>query len=150
MAIWTSGLRSTAAAAALACAVLVGGCGAGDVAFEGKIFDAMGLNNQTKAPEQKLAERAPLVVPPGLDKLPEPGSADQPSGYEGDLAQIDDPDRKKVTSQAELERQQAEYCEKNYTLAKQRGDPNADLAKGPLGECRPSVLTSFQKWNKSE
>lgn len=155
MAIWTranltSGLRGAGVVALLASAVLAGGCGAGDIAFEGKIFDAVGLNNQTKAAEPKIAARAPIVIPPGLDRLPEPGSAEQPNGYEGDLAQIQDPDRKKAVSQVELERQQKEYCDKNYELAKQRGDQNADLAKGPLGDCRPSALTSFQKWNKSE
>ena len=52
---------------------------------------------------------------------------------------------------ADLERQQAEYCKKNYEDAKAHGDETAaDLAAGPLGPCRGSVLTAIEKWNKSE
>jgi len=142
-------MRSVTAFAVASAAVLLAGCSAGDVEFNGKIFDAVGLNSQTKSAEPKLAERAPLVLPPVADQLPQPGSSDQPNGADATLAQIDDPDRKKSVSQAQLEKQQAEYCFVNYEQAKQRGDQNADLAKGPLGECRSSIFTSLQKAAKS-
>ncbi|MBS0269967.1 MAG: hypothetical protein JSS54_13445 [Proteobacteria bacterium] len=129
----------------VALSLFMAGCGGFDgVQLNGKVFDAMGFNGDG-APkgDPKMAVRQPLVVPPGLDALPPPGSGkvDQPS-----LAEIQDPDKKLKVSQADLERQQAEYCKKNYEEAKFRGDATADLAKGPLGSCAPSILSSVKKW----
>jgi hypothetical protein len=138
----------------LACvAVLVlatAGCSGDDIQLNGKIFDAVGLNSLGKdRTEPKMAERAPLVLPPSLDRVPEPGKP--PEAVANDVtALVDDPDKKAKTSRAELERQQAEYCKKNYELAKARGDNDADQAAGPLGPCRGSVLTAIQKWNKGD
>jgi hypothetical protein len=121
----------------------LGGCGGlDDVQLNGKVFDAIGLNSTAKSAEPKLAARQPLVVPPGLDSLPPPGSgkAEQPS-----LAEIQDPDAKAKVSQADLEKQQAEYCKVHYEDAKARGDDTtADLATGPLGSCRPSILSAVK------
>lgn len=125
------------------------GCSGDDVQFEGKVFDLMGMNNATqRSAEPKMRERAPLVVPPSLDRIPEPGAPAE--SLSADLAALNDPDRAKKTSRAELERQQAEYCKEHYELAKARGDDNADLARGPLGECRASVITAIQNWNKGD
>lgn len=140
--------RIGARAALLPVLALMAGCSADDVQFEGKIFDAMGMNNPTHRSEPKMKARAPLVVPPNLDRIPEPGTP--PESLSGDLAALNDPDQTKKDSRAELERQQAEYCKVHYELAKARGDQNADLARGPLGECRPSALTAFQNWTKDE
>ena len=60
---------------------------------------------------------------------------------DADIAALDDPDKKLQVSQAELERQQSAYCEKNYHDALQRGDQDTALAaEGPLGPCRGSFL----------
>lgn len=120
------------------------GCSLDDIQLNGKIFDAMGVNNTGSVKkEAKVAERQPLVVPPGLDQLPEPGSAGaQASAIPG----VEDYDAKHQTSQADLEKKQAEYCRINYEEAKQRGDNNADLATGPLGPCRGSVFSAVKKW----
>jgi hypothetical protein len=138
-------LAKTALLAALAGGLAgLGGCGFDDVQLNGKIFDAMGLNTgSVKSAEPKVAARQPLVVPPGLESLPPPGSgkAEQPS-----LADIQDPDALKKVSKADLERQQAEYCKKNYYDALARGDASADSAAGPLGSCHPSVFTAIKKW----
>ncbi len=127
-----------------AAALLLGGCGGFDgVQLNGKVFDAMGLNGgSTPQGDPKMAVRQPLTLPPG-DALPPPGSGkvDQPS-----LAEIQDPDRKKTVDKAELERQQAAYCQKNYTEPIQRGDDSAESATGPLGPCHPSIFTAVQKW----
>jgi hypothetical protein len=133
-----------------ACLTLgVAGCGTDDIQFNGGLFDMVGLSDNTKGKsgEAKLAERAPLVVPPTLDRLPPPGEAAAPPGQ---LADIKDPDAQKAISHAELEAKQAEYCKVNYEDAKIRGDEGATLAEGPLGPCRPSVLTSIKKWNKGD
>ncbi len=127
----------------------VAGCSMDEVQFNGGIFDAVGLSDyaKSKGSEPQLAARAPLVVPPSLDRLPQPGSGQQ----EDQLAGIKDPDIAKKASQAELERQQAEYCKVNYEDALTHGDESTAInATGPLGPCRQSVLSSIKKWNKSE
>ena len=122
------------------------GCSADDIQLNGGIFDAVGLSDatQTKSSEPKLAERAPLVVPPKLDNLPPPG--EPPAAENSQLAGIRDPDAIKKASQEELQRQQVEYCDKNY-------DPNnasTESAEGPLGPCRKSILSAIKKWNSEE
>lgn len=123
-------------------------CGTDDIQLNGGIFDAVGLSDagKTKASDPKLAERAPLVVPPSLDRLPAPGEA---SSEPQQIAGINDPDAAKAKSRAELEKQQAEYCQKNYTDAQIRGE-EASMVEGPLGPCRPSVLSAIKKWNKGD
>ena len=134
---------SSSAAGIIGMAVLAiafGGCSADDIQLEGKVFDVMGMGtNSKKAAEPVMAARSPLIMPPNSERLPEPG---KPAGGEAaDIAAINDPDRKLEISRADLERQQAEYCKVNYEQAKQRGDQTtADLAEGPLGSCRGSVL----------
>lgn len=134
----------------------VAGCSMGDVQFNGGIFDAVGLSDaaraKSKSGEPKLTARAPLVVPPSLDKLPEPGSeAEAEAPADAKLATIKDPDAVKVASKEELERQQAEYCKVNYEDAMTRGDETTALnAQGPMGPCRPSVLTAIKKWNSGD
>lgn len=138
-----------ATAAALLSALVISGCSADDVELNGKIFDVVGLNSgKTKSAEPKMAARAPLVMPPSPDRIPEPGLP--PEGQAAEVAALADPDVVAKTSRAELERQQAEYCKVNYEQAKARGDNDADSASGPLGPCRGSVLTAIQKWNSDE
>jgi hypothetical protein len=116
-----------------------------DVQFNGGIFDAVGLNDAKPKGDPKIAERAPLVVPPSLDRLPAPGEAPAPT----QIADIKDPDAQKQKSREELEKQQAEFCEKNYDDPMRRGEEVA-MVEGPLGPCRKSVLTAIKKWNESE
>ncbi len=59
--------------------------------LNGGIFDAVGLNDAKKVGDPKLAERAPLVVPPSLDRLPPPGETPAPT----EIAGIKDPDASK-------------------------------------------------------
>ena len=120
----------------------IAGCGTDDIQLNGGVFDAIGLNDAKKTGDPKLAERAPLVVPPSLDRLPAPGEAPPPS----QIAGINDPDAAKQKSREELEKQQAEYCEKNYDDPMRRGQEVA-MVEGPLGPCRKSVLTAIKKWN---
>lgn len=128
-------------------AVSLGGCGGFDgVDLNGKVFDAVGIGTGSASTERepKMAQRSGLVVPPSTAALPAPGS--QPAYESADVAAINDPDRVAQVSQAEKQRQQDEYCKKNYEEAKQRGDDNADLAQGPLGPCKGSVLTALKQW----
>ncbi len=142
-------LNKMAMVAVAAGAVLaLAGCGFDDVQLNGKIFDAVGLNTGSVKKETKLAARAPLVVPPSAEALPAPGTGGK--AEQSEIAGIQDPDRQNQVSQAELQRQQAEYCKVHYEQAKQRGDDNADLAEGPLGSCRGSVLTAIKNIGNSD
>jgi hypothetical protein len=133
--------------AAAASSLLLGGCGGIDgVQLNGKVFDAMGLNGSSEPHgDPKMAVRQPLTLPPSAELLPPPGSgkANQPS-----LADIQDPDKLKKTSQADLEARQAEYCKKHYDEPMARGDDSAESASGPLGSCHPSIFTAVEKWTK--
>lgn len=123
--------------AGMAIAVLLSGCGAGDVGFNGKIFDVMGMNTASVKKTPKLNERAGIIVPPNLDRLPEPGSG---GGAAPALADVQDHDAKRVTAYNDLERQQEAYCKVHYHDAKIHGDQDAVLATGPLGPCHGSAL----------
>ena len=145
----TLSLRTVAVVALLA--VSMAGCSAGDVQLNGKLFDALGAVTGSNAQEGdvKIAPRTGLVVPPSLQNLPAPGSQAVPDGQ---MADIQDHDRKKVVDKSALQAKQAEYCKVNYEQAKQRGDnTTADLAVGPLGSCRPSAMGLIDTINgKSE
>jgi hypothetical protein len=137
------GSRRAIAAAMLALALGLSGCGGvDDVQFNGKIFDALGVSDGSgkKSAEPKMVARSGIVMPPAVDRLPEPG---KPTGSEietATIASLNDPDKKVVLDKADLERQQREYCKVHYEQAKQHGDPEAELAKGPLGPCKGSAL----------
>jgi hypothetical protein len=59
-------------AAALAATLALGGCGG--IEFQGKVFDYMGLSGDRKEPDPRMAERPPLLLPPDLKTLPQPGN----------------------------------------------------------------------------
>ena len=124
-----------------------------DVQFNGGLFDMAGLSNSAKA---KLKSRRAAKLP-SVRRLscprrwsgcrrraspPKPGPA---------ARAIQDPDAVKKASKEELERKQAEYCKVNYEQAMGRGDETTALAaEGPLGPCRPSVMSSVKKWNAGD
>lgn len=141
--------KISAIVVASACGLFLAGCGADDVQFNGKIFDAVGLgdSNKSQRKEPKLVERTPIVLPPNVAQLPEPGANPDRDIATGSISEVKDHDEVRKQGQADLERQQAEYCKKNYEDAKVHGDQNADLASGPLGPCRGSVLSAIKKIN---
>jgi hypothetical protein len=59
-------------AAALASTLALAGCGG--IEFQGKVFDYMGISGERKQADVRMGERAPLVLPPNLRNLPQPGS----------------------------------------------------------------------------
>jgi hypothetical protein len=146
--------RSRPASSALsilaAClALAVAGCSSDDVELNGGVFDMVGIgsNSPKSHGDPKIAERAPLIVPPTLDRLPAPSDGPAPQAQ---IAGINDPDAAKAKSREQQEAQQAEFCKKNYDDVKARGDDSAESVVGPLGPCRKSVLTAIGQWNKSE
>ncbi|MGQ0457856.1 MAG: hypothetical protein ACT4OU_12440 [Hyphomicrobium sp.] len=131
-----------------AAALSLSACGYDGVELNGKIFDVVGLNTgSVKSADPKMKDRAPLVVPPGLESLPEPGSGQVAAS---DSLPITDHDAGKALTRADLEKAQAEYCAKNYDPNKALSDDTITLAKGPLGDCRPSILSAIGKMNKPD
>lgn len=128
-------MRRACAVALSAGLLVLGGCSAGDVQFEGKIFEAVGLNGQqARSEDPKVKERAPLVLPPKTD-LPEPG---QRVAAGDDQLWPDDPDlaRKRQISLAEQERQK--YCTE---VGRNEYDPAYDPKKA--AECSTLLSKAF-------
>ncbi len=122
----------------LALSALLGGCGGIDgVELNGSVFDYLGVgSNSQKAKEAKVAERQGLVLPPNLERLPEPGSGLAATGS------IDafpvDPEQRKVAAASEADRKHTEFCEK--ALQKARIMKDLSPVMGPKGRCDKSVL----------
>jgi hypothetical protein len=124
-------------AVALLCALGLSACGGVEgVSLEGKVFDLMGISGSAlegRTSEPKLADRAPLVVPPSTAKLPEPGSGKTTSE---DVAALADPEQRKKTAAADRERLHLAYCRGEIQWKERALDPNAVGAnRSPYGPC---------------
>jgi hypothetical protein len=64
--------RALGPAATFAMSLALGGCGG--IEFQGKVFDYMGLSGDHQQTDVRMAERPPLLLPPNLKQLPQPGS----------------------------------------------------------------------------
>jgi hypothetical protein len=140
--------QRTSAAAAVGCALLLSACADG-IDLNGKLFDTLGISSaamDAKRTEPKLAERAPLVMPPDVNRLPEPGSGQAPM-----IAQQswpDDPVERKAREAQERQRLHEAYCRgevqwKEKVLNKEAvGAP-----RSPYGPCSALVgaVTNFNK-----
>jgi hypothetical protein len=123
-------VRATALLGTLA----LGACSDG-VQLEGKIFDWMGVSPSAMASrntEPKMAARAPLVVPPSVNRLPEPGSGKTSSD---ELASIKDPEEQKKLSAKERERLHLAYCRGEIQWKQKALDPNYQGNRSPFGPC---------------
>jgi len=142
--------RTAAVGAALAAAVMLGACAPGEIALEGKLFQAVGsaIGVGGSEKEAKLAPRSGLVLPPALNNnLPAPSDGVVPDGQ---VAEIRDYDASKKVDKAKLAAAQKEFCQANYELPKARGDQAVETVEGPAGPCRPSIFNSLAKWNTGE
>jgi hypothetical protein len=139
--------------AAILCAVAgTAGCGfAGidGVELQGGVFDALGVSGKTQKQyqEPKIAARPGLVLPPAADRLPQPGPEPAPAAVAQEWP--DDDDGRKVRMAAELDRQQAEFCEQAKLKAKMKGG-DAAVAEGPKGPCTQSIFGVFSSNSNSQ
>ena len=111
------------------------GCGGVDgVQFEGKMFEAVGLTGALgKRAEPKTQARAPLVLPPTTETLPEPGAlAAAPT--QPHIAWPDDPDKKRSANESAKKTAQTEFCRDGNWKEKAMGDEIA-AREGPSGTC---------------
>lgn len=127
--------RRAGLAAIAAASVALSGCGGVDgIEFQGKVFEAVGLTGSIgKKAEPKTEARAPLVLPPPTERLPEPGqlaAAPEPV----DAAWPNDPDKRRAASDSAKKQAQAQYCSDGNWKEKAMGDDVA-AAHGPSGSC---------------
>jgi hypothetical protein len=117
--------------------VLVG-CGYDGVELNGKIFDLMGVSSaaqQNNQREPRLADRAPLVIPPDTNRLPEPGSG-QPAAVA-----IDDVDQKRQRSAREREQLHLAYCRGEINWKERVFDKDStESPRSPFGPC-PTLIS---------
>ena len=131
-------IRSLVAASVLGLAAVVGGCSAGDVELNGAVFDYLGVGAKSGGSNNaKVPERQGLVLPPNLERLPEPGSGAL-AAQQGNEAMPVDPEQKRVASATQAEAKQREYCEK--ALQKARIMKDLSPVNGPLGRCDKSIF----------
>jgi len=121
------------------------GCGGIDgVEFNGKVFDAVGLTGALgKKEEPRTEPRAPLVLPPATERLPEPGESAGPAPVQTAQAWPNDPDKQRAANETAKKQAQAEYCRDGNWKEKAMGDDMA-MAKGPSGSCG-SIFTAISK-----
>jgi hypothetical protein len=126
--------RTALAAAALLSAFILSACDS--VNLEGKVFDWMGISGsalESKSQDPKMVERAPLVVPPNVARLPEPGSGKASSE---EVASLKDPELTKQAAAKERERLHMAYCRGEIRWKEKALDPGGPgNNKSPYGPC---------------
>lgn len=137
------GRSRCALGAAVLAALALSGCGNDGVELNGTIFDYLGVSSAAQSQrnaEPKLASRTGIVLPPQLDRLPEPGSGESAEG--ASQAWPDDPDARKAAAASESDRQHAAFCRDALWKARAQGQQDVQI-NGPKGPCSPSVLRNW-------
>jgi hypothetical protein len=146
-------LRRLLTGAAVGSALLLSACADG-IDLNGKIFDYMGISSSAidaKRAEPKVAERAPLVMPPDLSRLPEPGSGQPPptallASAQPSSAQTawpDDPEQRKAREAQERERLHLAYCRGEVQWKeKALNRESVGAPRSPYGPC-PTLVGGF-------
>lgn len=128
-------LTQLVAAFAVAGTLLLGGCGGVEgIELNGKLFDMLGISeaSQQKS-EPKMADRAPLVLPPNVSRLPDPGSG---KGTTADVASLNDPDLRKAAAAKERQRLHEAYCRGEIQWQERVNKPqDVGAHKSPYGPC---------------
>jgi hypothetical protein len=125
------------ATAAFFSLLVLSGCDS--ISLEGKLFDWMGVSGSAQDENRrdpKMAERAPLVVPPKLTRLPEPGSGHASAD---DLVALKDPELTKAAQAKERERLHLAYCRGEIQWKDKAFDPEKGVNRSPYGPC-PSLI----------
>jgi len=128
-------LTQVCAAAAVASAFALNGCGGVDgVEFNGKIFDWLGVSDAAQQKvEPKMADRAPLVVPPSVTRLPDPGSG---RTSDEQVAALNDPELRKQAAAKERQRLHEAYCRGDIQWKDKAFKPqDVGANRSPYGTC---------------
>ena len=134
-------LRLISTAALVAAGFALSGCGGDGVELNGKLFDMMGVSSSsqdTRTRDPNMADRPPLVVPPSVTRLPEPGSG---KAMSEDVAALNDPELRKQAAARERDRLHLAYCRGELQWREKALDPNA-VNKSPYGPC-PNLVNNI-------
>jgi hypothetical protein len=130
------------AGTAVGSAMLLTGCADSGVDLNGKVFDVMGISPSAQAArryEPQVAERAPLVMPPDSNNLPQPGSGQAP------VAQVswpDDPEARKLREAEERQRLHLAYCSGDVQWKERAlNKDNVSAPRSPYGPC-PTIFSA--------
>jgi hypothetical protein len=135
-------LKLFVGAIATAVAFVLGGCADG-VELNGKVFDFLGVSPaalEASRREPKLAERAPLVMPPSANRLPDPETP--PAGASSDQANWPtDPEQRKLAAAQERERLHLAYCRGDIQWKERalKSKDGSGTNLSPYGPC-PSIF----------
>jgi len=104
------------------------------------MFDWIGISPSALAArrdEPKLADRAPLVIPPDSTRLPEPGSGQTVvQTAQSGTAWPEDPDQRKSREAKERERLHQAYCRGDMQWKDRALNPgDINVPKSPYGSC---------------
>ena len=135
------------AVAAMASMLMVSGCSDG-LDLNGKVFDWMGISpgaQEARRFEPKIADRAPLVLPPDVNRLPVPGSEAAPAPAQ--VAWPDDPEQRKVREAKERERLHLAYCSGEAQWKERALNREANAPRSPYGPC-PGLFGAVTNVNK--
>jgi hypothetical protein len=116
-------------------ALALSGCADG-VDLNGKVFDWMGISpaaQEARRFEPKVADRAPLVLPPDVSRLPTPGSETPPAAPQ--VAWPDDPEQRKVREAKERERLHQAYCSGEAQWKDRALNKDTNTPRSPYGPC---------------
>ena len=133
-------------AVALALLALPGCGGLDGVELNGKIFEAAGLTGALggKKVEPATEARAPLVLPPAAERLPEPGAYAAAAPVASDASWPNDPDKKKAASDAAQKQAQDQYCKDGNWKEKAMRD-EIKATSGPSGSCTGNIFSILGK-----
>lgn len=137
----TQRLKQFASAVAAAATLTVGGCADG-VELNGKVFDLLGVSPaamEASRREPKLAERAPLVMPPNANRLPDPDSGQASVAEQTNWPA--DPEQRKLAAAQERERLHLAYCRGDIQWKERalRSKDGSGTNLSPYGPC-PSIF----------
>lgn len=140
-------LTQICATAAVAFSLALSGCGGVDgVEFNGKIFDWLGVSDAAQQKvEPKMADRAPLVVPPSVTRLPDPGSG---KTSDEQVAALNDPELRKQAAAKERQRLHEAYCRGDIQWKDKAFKPqDVGANRSPYGTCGilGNVTTNINK-----
>jgi hypothetical protein len=122
-----------AAVALLVAGLAASGCDS--IALEGKAFDWLGISGSAldeKRRDPKMADRAPLVVPPSVTRLPAPGSGKTDNE---EVAALKDPELHKQAAAKERERLHLAYCRGEIQWKEKAFNPDSGANRSPYGPC---------------
>jgi hypothetical protein len=128
-------------ASVITSAALLGGCADG-VEINSPLLNSLGVATGAlgQKEEPRLAPRAPLVMPPSSQRLPEPGqpAAAAAAGPAANPAWPKDKDYDRVATAAEKKRQHAQHC-RDGNWKERAMDDGPGAKQGPEGSCNTFI-----------